>query len=300
MMKKIYYEKGENYNINKDKMVNVFKYDVSNDIEITDISNITNKLKNAIKISKEEYFDIREGITKRYRSSVLKSKECLRKSMKNLERKIRNNFKGDKNELFITLTAEDTLSFLEIEKAFDEFWSRLKLQYADLEYIYVFENHNYMYDDWHLHVLIKAIQHKTLYIPNEIIEKLWQKGFTKTSRISEKSKNNNINEKEHIEYVKKVLIKEEEFGIEKVISYMTKTKSKEKIPKWSKSYKSSRGMKSPKKNKGKYSKVCEKIDKDYRLNKEETILVKDIETNKILNKIKRETWKKDKDNKKKK
>ena len=300
MMKKIYYEKGENYNINKDKLVNVFKYDVSNDIEITDISNITNKLKNAIKISKEEYFDIREGITKRYRSSVVKSKECLKKSMKNLERKIKNNFKGDKNELFITLTAENTLSFLEIEKAFDEFWTRLKLQYEDLEYIYVFENNNYMYDDWHLHVLIKAIQHKTLYIPNEIIEKLWQKGFTKTSRIYEKSKNNNINEKEHIEYVKKGLLKEEEFGIEKVISYMTKTKSKEKIPKWSKSYKSSRGMKSPKKNKGKYSKVYEKIHKDYRLDKEETMLVKDIETNKILNKIKKETWKKHEDNKNKK
>ena len=213
--------------------------------------------------------------------------------MKNLERKIRNNFTGANNELFITLTTREMTNIADIEKYFDEFWNRLKSVYQDLEYVYVIER-NSIRESWHLHLLVKATEHKTLYIPNSTIEELWQKGYTKTSRITDKAVYNDINEKDHMIYVEKKLMSDGIVGIEKVIKYMTKIHTKQGLPKGMKCYNTSRELKMPKMKKVEYCKICDEMNSEYYLEKEKTILVRDIETDAIINKIKKEIWIKDK------
>lgn len=292
-MEKEYFQDGENYAIKQDKVVKVIKYKATSSIEIVDTSNKTNGFKNITKISKGEYYDAREDIIKRYCLVERKTKESLKKSMKNLERKIRNNFTGANNELFITLTTREMTNIADIEKYFDEFWNRLKSVYQDLEYVYVIER-NSIRDGCHLHLLIKATKHKTLYIPNSTIEELWQKGYTKTSRITDKAVYNDINEKDHMIYVEKKLMSDGIVGIEKVIKYMTKIHTKQGLPKGMKCYNTSRELKMPKMKKVEYCKICDEMNSEYYLEKEKTILVRDIETDAIINKIKKEIWIKDK------
>lgn len=293
-MEKEYFQDGENYAIKQDKVVKVIKYKATSNIEIVDTSNKVNGFKNITKISKSEYYDSREDIIKRYCLVGIKTKESLKKSMKNLERKIRNNFTGAKNELFITLTIEDeNTKITDIEIYFDEFWNRLKSIYKDLVYVYVIERNSYR-ESWHLHVLVKATEHKTLYIPNSTIEELWQKGYTKTSRITDKVVYNDINEKEHMIYVEKKLMSDGIVGIEKVIKYMTKIHTKQGLPKGMKCYNTSRELKMPKIKKVEYCKICDEMNSEYYLEKEKTTLVRDVETDAIINKIKKEIWIKDK------
>lgn len=292
-MEKEYFQAGENYAIKQDKVVKVIKYKATSSIEIVDTSNKINGFKNITKISKGEYYDAREDIIKRYCLVERKTKESLKKSMKNLERKIRNNFTGANNELFITLTTRKMTNIADIEKYFDEFWNRLKAVYQDLEYVYVIER-NSIRESWHLHLLVKATEHKTLYIPNSTIEELWQKGYTKTSRITDKAVHNDINEKDHMIYVEKKLMSDGIVGIEKVIKYMTKIHTKQGLPKGMKCYNTSRELKMPKMKKVEYCKICDEMNSEYYLEKEKTILVRDIETDAIINKIKKEIWIKDK------
>ena len=292
-MEKEYFQDGENYAIKQDKVVKVIKYKATSSIEIVDTSNKTNGFKNITKISKGEYYDARENAIKKYCLVEKKTNESLKKSMKNLERKIRNNFTGANNELFITLTTREMTNIADIEKYFDEFWNRLKSVYQDLEYVYVIER-NSIRESWHLHLLVKATEHKTLYIPNSTIEELWQKGYTKTSRITDKVVYNDINEKEHMIYVEKKLMSDEIVGIEKVIKYMTKIHTKQGLPKGMKCYNTSRELKMPKIKKVEYCKICDEMNSEYYLEKEKTTLVRDVETDAILNKIKKEIWIKDK------
>lgn len=292
-MEKEYFQDGENYAIKQDKVVKVIQYKATSSIEIVDTSNKINGFKNITKISKGEYYDARENAIKKYCLVEKKTNESLKKSMKNLERKIRNNFTGANNELFITLTTREMTNIADIEKYFDEFWNRLKSVYQDLEYVYVIER-NSIRESWHLHLLVKATEHKTLYIPNSTIEELWQKGYTKTSRITDKAVYNDINEKDHMIYVEKKLMSDGIVGIEKVIKYMTKIHTKQGLPKGMKCYNTSRELKMPKMKKVEYCKICDEMNSEYYLEKEKTILVRDIETDAIINKIKKEIWIKDK------
>ena len=66
-MDKIYFQDGENYNINKDKVVKATRYEVSGDIEILDTSSMENGLDRIEKISKYEYYDLKSNTTKLYK-----------------------------------------------------------------------------------------------------------------------------------------------------------------------------------------------------------------------------------------
>ena len=50
----------------------------------------------------------------------------------------------------------------------------------------------------------------------------------------------------------------------------------------------------PKIKKVEYCKICDEMNSEYYLEKEKTTLVRDVETDAILNKIKKEIWIKDK------
>ena len=64
------------------------------------------------------------------------------------------------------------------------------------------------------------------------------------------------------------------------------------MPKGTRCYDTSRGLKSPKTEQILYSDICSKMDNTYRLETEKTLLVRDTYSKAIINKIKKENWKK--------
>ena len=94
--------------------------------------------------------------------------------------------RGRFERTFVTLTyAEQTNDPKKIHADFKSFWERLKRAYSDagLEYISVVEPH--ASGNFHIHVLIKATKIERLFIPNEVMEKIWTHGFTKTERLED-------------------------------------------------------------------------------------------------------------------
>lgn len=355
-MEKVYFEEGENYRINRAKKIKITTFDISKKIEILDKSNSVNGFENIKKISKKEYYDEKLGQIVEYKRHPYKTKDSLSKSMKRLKNKLKNNFIGDSNELFITLTTEKpVLEIQEIKLYFENFWNKLKSKYDGLEYAYVLEK-NTNTKGWHIHLLIKDMKNSKLYISNETIEKIWGKGFTKTSRVSSKTKaKTRINEYEDLSVNKqkksntdklsdndkeaentedlfdneektdnaedlsndeeKAKKKEELFktekkksdkeedddddddddedtdDIDKVIEYMCKKKSKKNMPKYFRCFETSRNLKSPEIEVKTYDEAIKQMYiGNYQLKNEKTILVRDINTNSIVNKIKIETW----------
>ena len=187
-------EKGENYLIKNDKVVKVIKYDASGDIEIQDTLNKSNTFSNVKKISKHEYVVLDTGEIRYYKSGTNKSQNDLRRSMKKLNQILRNNFTGAGNELYITLTTErDVTNIREIKEKFQQWWSIMKGEFKDLEFVAVYEKHTDR-DSWHIHTMIKAKEHKRLYIANNFIEEIWRYGFAKTNRIINTPTFNDIRE----------------------------------------------------------------------------------------------------------
>lgn len=69
-----------------------------------------------------------------------------------------------------------------VYKDFKRFIRKLREKYnPTIEYIAVLEPQ--ASGRWHLHVLMKTLDHSKLYIPNSNIENLWGKGFTSTKRL---------------------------------------------------------------------------------------------------------------------
>ena len=291
----IYFDKGENYNISNDAIVKVIEYEAQGILEIKNCSNMkfnqeSNKFENALadyrRISDTEYLNKKSGEISEYKTSEERNFESLRKSMRKLRELIKNNFSGGKNELFITLTTEDIITDAkEFKRLFKKFWRKLKKNYKSLEYIGVIELQER--GALHAHLIIKDTAHNYLFIKNDEIFGLWEHGLTKTSRISKESQNNDIDEENRIHY--KNL--EEIFGIETVTDYMCKYKSKEELQDECNVYFKSRRVIAPEVYKEKYSELKSTLN-TYMFIEEETILVKEQETNNILNKIKTEIWKK--------
>jgi len=237
------------------------------------------------RISNTEFLNKKTGEISEYKSSENRNYESLRKSMIQLKGLIKNNFVGGKNELFVTLTTEDIITDAkEFKKIFKRFWRKLKKTYKFLEYIGVIELQDR--GALHAHLLIKDTKNKCLYIKNDEILRLWQQGLTKISHITKETQNNDIDEANRIHY--KNL--EEIFGIETVTDYMCKYNSKEELQDDCNVYFRSRGIVAPKVYKEKYSELKNTLD-TYIFECEETLLVKDKQTEKILNKIKTEVWK---------
>jgi hypothetical protein len=103
---------------------------------------------------------------------------------------INNNFTGEPNELFITLTyAFDAGQPMnDVKKAsrdFDNFIKRFRRRYSDLQYIAILEPQ--ANTAWHWHLLVKFTDWNNpeqFYIDNNaIIEPLWGHGWTRTQKI---------------------------------------------------------------------------------------------------------------------
>lgn len=168
------------------------------------------------------------------RSDNVKS---VKQTMKKLRRLISHNFEGKQNELWITLTYREITTDPQIVyRDFKIFIKKLRKKYNFLEYINVIEPQ--ASGSWHCHLLLKSTENKVLYIPNDIIETSWNKGFTKTKRLKSSDKVGNY----VVSYLSNLDIKESSLNNEK--KYV-KGARLYLYPKGLRIYRSSRGINKP-------------------------------------------------------
>lgn len=225
-----------NGDIPSDAKVKITEYIEEKKLKIVNTSNTKNHIKNYKRLNKEEYYDKAEKKIKKYNISDVRSISGIRGSMKKVSDYIRNNFNGGKNEMFITLTYSDSINDMEqLKKDFDYFWKRLKEQMQDLEYLYVVEMQEER-NSLHIHALIKDTMHPKLYIPFEELSRLWNKGYVWVSKINMRDTKTLVIDEN----------KDERTAIERVRKYMTKIKTKEKLPRNKNIYSYSNGITAPK------------------------------------------------------
>lgn len=275
------------------KMVNVIRYNARPVVDIMSMNKVpSNHLKNYKKLNSDEYYDKKADKIKKYKHNTVKSEKSIKRSMKQLEKKLLNTFAGEHNELFVTLTTSvNTIDINVIKQFFDEFWHRIKRKHRGLEYACVFEMQQ-MRHSWHIHVMLKDFQHKRLYIANEDIEEeYWKQGETRTTRIRDIETNFEIDEEKAMAEPNGFLAAQRVYGIDKVISYMCKYKTKEIIPTGARAYSTSRNIKAPENERIMYKNIKQELRESNSnlLNEYATNIVSN-NTDIILNTINKERW----------
>lgn len=130
------------------------------------------------RISKNEYVDIRTGEVFEYNRKYEKSIDSFYKISKIINR----NFRGTKNELFITLMYDvDLFDSTQIKDDFKAFWRKFRKAYPNCEYIRIAEPNDI--GAWHIHFLVKDTINEYLFIPVEKLSKLWGNGKVFVERI---------------------------------------------------------------------------------------------------------------------
>lgn len=116
------------------------------------------------------------------------SYKSLKRTFRNLRYLINNNFFGDRNELFITLTygGDDRPLISDGGKRFymdfQIYIKALRRKYGRIEFVNVVEPHEDGY--LHAHVLLKFFDYPDIFIPNDDMQNVyWKRGFTKTSNL---------------------------------------------------------------------------------------------------------------------
>ncbi len=138
----------------------------------------------AKKISKSQYVVVGTGEIKEYKQTDTKQADSLRKTFTNLRQLINTNFHVNDSELFLTLTYAENMQDPErLYTDYKNFFKRLRysLENRELAYISIAEPQGR--GAWHLHVLLKAVDGKHLYIDNRQMQELWGFGWTETKRL---------------------------------------------------------------------------------------------------------------------
>ena len=291
---KISFETGENYGISKFAEVKEITYNsgkkLIKEYERRSIQDFPTK-----RISKDEYVIKETGEICEYVKSECKTadniKKCLKEKVKPI---LENNFFGGKSEIFVTLTySKDMNDFKQLSSDFKEFWRRIIRKYKGkhrLACVYVKEMQQKR-KSWHIHALIKDLDGNKLYIPNETMGLIWKKGFTSVSRVLSglDLDYREMNEEKKME--ENFFIQNERWNINKIIDYMCKLKTKEgEIPASGRIYGIKGGLKPPSKRIKRYDDVMKEIKDTHRLVKDETLLIRNKETNCIINHIHTQTF----------
>lgn len=298
---KIYFEEGENYNLPKESEVQVIE--CGNKIIIKNSWRKSNNLKRYIKKDKEHYIDTETGeIIKYSKNSPYKTQKEKKKAMNELKELIQANFKGNFNELFITVTCRDEIRDIRKIKRYAKYFiKKLRKKYPEKQFEYIYKFERQENQNWHIHFLIKDIKSKQLYIPNEDIEAIWNRGFTKTQRVYD----GYSTEERMLTQEDEELLSEEEATMNEVlksikitgsfgiVNYMGKTNQLTNFPRGERIYVKSKGIIPPNKTNMKYKEALDKIrnDKYYCMN-ETTIIVKSSLNDKIINRHKIEEYRK--------
>lgn len=158
-----------------------------------------NSRSNIRKISNDFYVDLSTGEKKEFTHSENRQENSnsLKQTFKKIRYLINNNFEGNSNELFVTLTyAEDVKDPKRLYKDFDKFFKRLRYKYKEqttIDYMSVVEPHES--GVWHCHVLLRFNDLEKIYIPNKFDKEtkqpidaplydLWKQGYVKIKSIN--------------------------------------------------------------------------------------------------------------------
>lgn len=281
-------QQGRNYNILDNEIVTVRTYDSINKKEITAMARDTNNnLKKYQKIDQNTYLDTTTGEIKEYKKNTIKNEKSIKRSMREARKLAENNFVGDDDEYFITLTTREIVEDIEqIKKYLKNFIKKLKRSSsADIKYMCFFETQER--GSWHVHMLLKGIGH----LSNINVEKKWNYGHTKTMKMSNKKTDVEINEKKALKDKNSFLACQSSNNVKKAIIYITKSDTKQSLPSNTRAYIASRNLDKPKKQKmsyGEFKKQC----KETGLSKKEsyTTSIINASNDKIINRIKSEQW----------
>lgn len=141
-------------------------------IEIVAIEKRSQYLNNYQRTYGNMYIDKRTGEVKEYSDSNFINRN---RSFTRMRRYINANFTGKENEIFLTLTyANPEFNRSQVSKDIKSFWKKFKYRYKNCEYITVFESHQS--GAWHIHMLIKDLQKKYLFIDIKEVRKIWGHG----------------------------------------------------------------------------------------------------------------------------
>ena len=137
------------------------------------------------KISKTQYKVLKTGEIRLYNFTEKKERDSLQKTFSYLRALIRTNFEGgSKSQILLTLTFSDrNISTEKLYQDFKHFIERLRKHFPshNLEYITVAEPQND--GTWHMHTMIKTTNQPTLYVKQDVLEKLWGNGITYVERF---------------------------------------------------------------------------------------------------------------------
>lgn len=290
----ISFEKGENYSISKFAEVKEITYNsgkkIIKEFERKNIHEFPSK-----RISKNEYVIKETGEICEYVNSEYKTvdniKKCLKEKVKPI---LENNFFGGKSEIFVTLTYSKNMDdFKQLSSDFREFWRRITRRYKStnrLACVYVKEMQQKR-KSWHIHALIKDLDGNKLYIPSETMGLIWKNGFTSVSRVLSgfALDYREINEEKKME--ENFFIQNERWNINKIIDYMCKLKTKEdQIPASGRLYGIKGGLKPPTTEFRRYGDIMKETKDTHRLVNDETLLIRNTDTNCIINHIHTQTF----------
>ena len=143
------------------------------------------------KIDKESYYYIdketgaREIRKYKKNENRADSIESLKRSFKNLMQLIRTNFlENRKNQLFLTLTYRENMQDKDkLYKDFDRFMKKLKYKFKESKFEYIAVAEPQERGAWHLHIMLKDIKNKSLFIDNKDLEEMWGHGWTDCQRL---------------------------------------------------------------------------------------------------------------------
>lgn len=154
-----------------------------NIVEIVTKRSDSNKLIYCRRQSGNRYYNSQTGEYSTYQQydKRIDSTDGIRKSLTTLRRIINLNFCGDNSELFLTLTYSEWMNdTIQLYEDFKRFKTALRYYYS-FEYVCIAEPQES--GSWHLHILLKQSEGKTLTILKSLLDKLWSYGITFVKRL---------------------------------------------------------------------------------------------------------------------
>lgn len=172
---------GEYYKISSATFVKISKQG-KNYLDIT--YTILKPKSNIKKLNKDEYIKLSTGEIKKFNYENKKSIDSLSKTIKYLREIIRCNFSGEKNEAFLTLTYKENMQNTEkLYSDFKKFIMKLKYKFKDYKFEYIAVVEPQERGAWHLHILLKVTNQKSLFLHQEMLLKMWVHGGVFVERI---------------------------------------------------------------------------------------------------------------------
>ena len=131
------------------------------------------------------YLDTGETFECNHIENRSESKFQVGQSLKRLRDYINTNVVEPNNCKWITLTyAKNMQDTKQLYKDFQKFMQKLRYQYKDYNIEYIVAMEPQARGAWHCHCII-IFDTVAPFIPNATIEKLWQQGFTKTTKLDD-------------------------------------------------------------------------------------------------------------------